>query len=167
MDVDTIQTRVTDALTAVAQQASANSWPGPWDRTRGRPMWTEGVGDALRTVAQEAHLLPERGWLYDFTASEMTSGHRGLLVRLAFVAEYEWCLDPDVDPDFMKLIQARAGLRIFIFWAESADAVAATVARYKSQVSTFIESKPGDRYLFAGLERPSRSFRFEAYRHGS
>jgi hypothetical protein len=163
--MDLIERQVTRLLSGVISQSINENWPGPWDRARGRPVWTEGICASLFDEGRRQQLLPERGWLYDLTWSEMTANERGLLRRLPLVAEVEWQIDPDVDPDFMKLIQCRAEHRIFIFWESDASAIDRRISRYQYQIAEFHASHVNDRYLFCGLDRSIMSFRFSSYIH--
>jgi hypothetical protein len=91
-------------------------------------------------------------WLYDMVWYKDDDATR-MLVRIPMVLESELHLGKvanvtDVNPDFQKLIQARAEVRVWLahFWSE--DIARKHLENCKSQAKAFSGSMPGDAYVF-------------------
>ena len=62
--------------------------------------------------------------------------------------------------DYLKLIQARADLRVMVFQGEG---VGATMEQLKSIARSFQSSQPGDRYLCAGWAGREQKLHFQRW----
>lgn len=81
----------------------------------------------------------------------------------ALVLESEWGNDQCILYDFAKLLIARADHRVLIFTKKNHDQTRKLVERLKKQISQFVKSEPGDRYLFIAWEDDVNDFVPELY----
>jgi hypothetical protein len=89
-------------------------------------------------------------WLYDHHWRVI--GPNGYLKRLPLVMEIEWGfgsngLFENVRDDFLKLVQARADLRVIVFQGNRINNM---VDQLINEAMCFAGGQIGDRYLFAG-----------------
>lgn len=157
-NLDEIEKVIQATLAEIPGEAATGGW------RYARAQWTHAIKDRLRNLAMRFECRAVQGeWLYDIYWYVMSRGDAGDLVRLPLIGECEWTPDPEMDGDFQKLVQARAEHRLWIFQAASPDAIAEYFSACRKQVGAFTGTLPGDRYLFAGIDRAHEEFRFEHY----
>ena len=91
-------------------------------------------------------------WLYDMVW--YTTDAAGMLLQLPMVLESE--LNPggsvsksaDVDGDFQKLVQARAGVRVWLVACPNQKLARTHIANCKRQACLFAAATSGDAYVF-------------------
>lgn len=155
-DLNEIEEAIRAVLVAIPIEAAANG------ERFSRRVWTSKIIDRLSHLAKQFSFNAE-WWLYDLCWSQMTRNESasGYLVRLPLVVECEWTPSPEMDGDFQKLVQARAEHRLWVFRADTAEDVASYFTACREQIAQFKGSLVGDRYLFAGIDRTSKEFRFD------
>jgi hypothetical protein len=175
---DFIEEKIIQVLNEIPSIAEKESWQ--WKRGR----WTIEIKERLCRLAHSLKsndlglnemkltvcATVEKGdefdygeWLYDMTWC-IEDGNKRLL-RVFLALESELSPDSELDPDFQKLLQARAEHRIFIFQDKTIDDITQKIKIMKDQIEQFNFSQSGDRYLFAGLGYNPRKFSFEIYVH--
>ena len=94
------------------------------------------------------------GWLYNH--HWRISDDNFKLIRIPLVMEIEWGFGRNpiinfekITEDFLKIVQARADLRVMVFQGRDHDVYSFT-DRLIAMVKDFEGSQKGDRYLFAG-----------------
>lgn len=121
--------------------------------------WTAGINAHLcdvghrlgyRVFASRTPSVDGPEWLYDMHWREVSP--EGVLVRIPLAMEIEWgfglaTLRERVLEDFLKLVQARADLRVMVF---SAVAVESLTDELIDHARRYASSGRGDHYLFAG-----------------
>lgn len=90
------------------------------------------------------------GWLYDH--HWRISSEETMLARIPLVMEIEWgfgakTMFDKITEDFLKLVQARADLRVMVFQGNEVDAV---TEKLIAMADKFEGTQQGDRWLFAG-----------------
>ncbi|MEQ8354156.1 MAG: hypothetical protein RH942_01350 [Kiloniellaceae bacterium] len=80
------------------------------------------------------------------------------LKKVPLVMECEWLGPDDVDDDFLKLLIARADLRVMIFSASTGDEFRATVERLRRWIVEFEDGNSSDRFLLCGWCSDGRKF---------
>ena len=119
---------------------------------------TTGIKEALGQLGRKLGFRvgasggDEKEWLYDMGWYTYERGMGGFLTKQTMVLESESSKDREIDGDFMKLVQARADIRIWIFSAKNSEGVNSYIQRCKEQVRRFQGSQPGDRYILAGFD---------------
>jgi hypothetical protein len=90
-------------------------------------------------------------WLYDLTWLVMRDN---VLADVPLVLECEWLLNREagIEPDFQKLLLARAARRVLIFQQPSRAAVEDVLSRLHGQIAKFGRTEPADRYLLFGFD---------------
>lgn len=129
-----------------------------WTRDR---QWTDGINKRLAEIGHSYGFLvfasqsrcpsadgPE--WLYDH--HWRISGEGGTLLRIPLVMEIEWgfgaaTIFEKITEDFLKLVQARADLRVMVFQCYNVPSV---TDKLVAMAETFEGAQHGDRWLFAG-----------------
>jgi len=96
-------------------------------------------------------------WLYDMTwwrsspPQSPAAGKEPYMISIAMALETELGLGSnkgdDIDPDFQKLVQARAGVRVWI--STSPNDAEQHIENCKEQIRLFDGTQAGDRYVFA------------------
>ena len=135
--------------------------------------WTQAVNKMLCSLGVRfgyqvgAHGHGFKEWLYDITWLEYTHGYtRGVqnkLVDSLLVAECEWRGSNARKDDFEKLLQARAGIRLFIYDASSdpgPEGVAQDLAEY---YRNFRRSCSDDAWLLAGRQKRGGNWSFQFF----
>jgi hypothetical protein len=93
----------------------------------------------------EAEFLYDMSWYKD---------EGGFLIRQAAVFEFEWQHDVHVDKmdnlnsDFQKLVQARSETRVWASTVPDSESLRRHVDNCKLQISKFLGSESGDKYVF-------------------
>jgi hypothetical protein len=102
------------------------------------------------------------GWLYDVLWCEEKPVKIGkLMTRIPMALESELCNpDPHLDGDFLKLVQARADIRV---WITSYPDARLQIDTCKEQIRQFFGTLPGDQYVFVVYDRNSRQPIIEKY----
>lgn len=80
------------------------------------------------------------------------------LKRVPLVMECEWLGADDIDNDFLKLLMARADLRVMIFGTQTSEESQDTVQRLRRWIKEFEGSERGDRFLLCGWCGDTRGF---------
>jgi hypothetical protein len=123
--------------------------------------WTDGIhaglsdighGYGFRVFATQSRCATADGpeWLYDHQWQIVSDN--AALIRLPLIAEIEWgfgaaTMFERIKEDFLKLVQARADLRVMVFQGR---AVEQTTSRLIEFAESFEGTQVADRYLFAG-----------------
>jgi hypothetical protein len=152
-----------DQLSTQIEQAAREAFEGSRLSTllkRGFTPATEGVkqvfGDLGHQlgykVAAKDYLPKDEGeWLYDMVWFVY---EYGFLARQLMVLESEFkqgvpiLQHADVDGDFMKLVQARADVRVWLSSSPNAILDEKHIANCKKQIEIFAGTQPGDTYVF-------------------
>ncbi|MBI4617199.1 MAG: hypothetical protein HY720_26535 [Planctomycetes bacterium] len=160
--------RVSAALDALLEDPGRSTW----DTKR----WTDHVKSAVvglaREAGQRAYASGDCGaygreWLYDLSWLDYSPGEKRLS-RTVLVMESEWAWDKrERDRDFLKLLVARADLRVMVFPAQDAAKWQSTVDWFVDLIQACQQSQPGDRYLFAGWRTDIKRFQHRHYVHAS
>jgi hypothetical protein len=103
-------------------------------------------------------------WLYDLCwlsyADEISIG------RIELAMESEWLLSlKEIRDDFVKLVQARARLRLMIWQSQNAVDFEAELDALKDQVRLFEDSQDGDAYVFSCWIADDQQFAHRSYDH--
>ena len=72
-------------------------------------------------------------------------------------------LNPEMDGDFQKLVQARANHRVWIFQVDTFETIREYMGRCWTQIETFEGTQQGDRYLLVGIDRGHTRFVISQY----
>jgi hypothetical protein len=97
-------------------------------------------------VAASGLVGAEEGeWLYDMVWYELEGG---FMTQQVLVMECELNCDPQLDGDFQKLVQARAGVRLWISCSPNSSLAKTHLANCKRQAVLFSGAVPGDTYVF-------------------
>ena len=94
-------------------------------------------------------------WLYDMVWYQNSAD--GMFAQQSAVLEFEWGTSAtlrrvtEVDPDFCKLVQARADIRVWVGIAHTPDLARVHLDSCRKQIYAFSGTMPGDRYLFVIL----------------
>jgi hypothetical protein len=100
-------------------------------------------------------------WLYDVTWLKYEGTN---LVDIPLALECEWNPDPqEINNDFEKLLQARARLRVMIFWQKSIEAMHIRFNDFEKRIRKFKATQSLDRYLFAGLDWKTGIFEYKLF----
>jgi hypothetical protein len=107
-------------------------------------------------------------WLYDMVWCSLTSDDK-LLMHQALALESEWKFGTiaqvaEVDPDFQKLVQSRADLRVWLCAMPNQALGLKKIENCKTQVEKFTQSCLDDEYLFVTLVWENYSYQIESYR---
>jgi len=154
--LDSLENDVECFFSDIDRLASEQHW------TRDR-QWTDGIHNHLSAIGHKYECLvyasqtrcpsadgPE--WLYDHHWRIM--GADGSLIRIPLAMEIEWgfgakTIVQKIIEDFLKLVQARANLRVMVFQCND---VTSMTDRLISMVRLFNDSQHGDRWIFAGWD---------------
>lgn len=129
-----------------------------WERDS---KWTNGIHKRMSEIGH-AHgcqvfasqtrcpTADAREWLYDHHWRIATE--EGMLARISLVMEIEWGFGSRtnldrITEDFLKLVQARADLRVMVFQGND---ICSTTEKLIDMAEKFEGSHLGDRWLFAG-----------------
>ena len=156
--LDPVEREIADAVMEIPSRARREHWKS--DR-----QWTTEIMAALGRLGRakgydvgtsswsldDGHCRGE--WLYDLTWVVMRDG---VLADVPLVLECEW--SDKIDPDFQKLLLARAARRVMIFQQPSPAAVEEVLSRLHVQIGAFGRTQPADRYLLFGLDWETNKF---------
>lgn len=163
-DVDNIEKRIKTTLEDIARNDNLQAIVGTAASTLLIKKKFVKIAHQLNLLAgtrQRKECEADEGeWLYDMCWFTYERGTAGYLTSLPLAMECEWNPDPDIDGDFMKLVQARADLRVWIFKGQNADTINGLVTRYREQTRRFGSHVSGDRYLIAGFNESNGQFHF-------
>lgn len=127
--------------------------------------WTKSIKEILRDIGKKKNYkvyssginnVDYGEYLYDLVWSEYTES----IISIPLVTEIEWRKDfvDDIQPDFEKLLIAKAELRLIIFQAEN-DVKAKSFFEFLNQiVDNFKLKQPGERYLYICLSHEGPKF---------
>lgn len=126
---------------------------------RGNGPWTNAMMTALTALAYDeynywVYSKPNayddtiNEWLYDMTwyESHDDKGKNIKAIHLILESEWNWNFE-EIEYDFTKLLQGRAGLRVFIFQTRN---IQQSLKLLTDTVEKSTIAEKGDRYLFAG-----------------
>jgi hypothetical protein len=154
--LDPVERGIADAVMDIPSRARREQW-------KSDKRWTIEIMTALGRLGRtkgydvctsswrldDGHCWGE--WLYDLTWVVMRDG---VLAAVPLVLECEWSLNREagIDPDFQKLLLARAARRVMIFQQPSRPAVEEVVSRLHVQIGAFGRTQSADRYLLFGFD---------------
>ena len=158
---DEIEQRARSILETVPDEIKANRIWRDADWTRLIKCKFDKVGTEWKYKVCATGFGPwRREWIrYDMMWVEMTNEDRDL-ARVALVLESEWLKksEEDIEPDFQKLIVARADLRVMIFQQRTLEQVRTVMGTLERQAKAFEQKQKGDRYLLAALSKGNFDF---------
>ena len=156
-----IRREIAHALEAVARRlhgtGAANS---EWSRQVGEALCDLGHGEGLMVCARPsfATSADQCEWLFDLAWVQMSGS---FYERIAMACECEWDSTPaQIERDFMKIVTARAHLRVLIFQQPTEAAAADICNRLRALVRTFADSAPSDEYLICAYDMHAGVFTF-------
>ena len=154
-DIRKLESDVTNFFcTELAPMAKEQGWTRDSQWTDGihKQMAQIGHGYNCQVFASQSRCATADGpeWLYDHhwrIASEEVA-----LARIPLVMEIEWgfgaaTIFNKITEDFLKLVQARADLRVMVFQGNDISSI---TERLIDMAEKFEGSQQGDRWLFAG-----------------
>jgi hypothetical protein len=133
---------------AVEQEAHALFSRGHWLRKEETLPVFATLGKRLGfTVSARGY--GDGAWLYDMAWSKEIKRNGGgrYTTRLPLVLESEKKTDKVLDGDFVKLVQARADVRVWIAQVNPLQSVEKHIAECKEEIRHFAETKPDDVYV--------------------
>ncbi|AGW15101.1 hypothetical protein [Megalodesulfovibrio gigas] len=149
VDVEAIQDFFSSKLSRLLQDEK-------WEYDR---QWTDAIHKHMAGIGKKRGLLvyasksrcaeadgPE--WLYDH--HWRVQNEDGALVSTPLVMEIEWGNDEKIIEDFLKLVQARAALRVMVFQRNDVEGM---IERLIAMAKTFDGSQRGDKWIFAGWDK--------------
>ncbi len=112
-----------------------------------------------------AHGHGDGEWLYDMAWSEeiKRSGGGRYTTRLPLVLESEEKTDKVLDGDFIKLVQARADVRVWIVKVNPLQSVEQHIAECKEEIRHFAETKPDDVYVLMIYNKAGKPADFKCF----
>jgi len=137
-------------------------------------VWTKEIKQALVNIGKEKGLscyasdvdgVSSGEWLYDLCWISYCDDTNIGCIELA--AESEWSFSPkEIHDDFVKLIQARAGLRLMIWQAKDLEEMKEILDVLIGQVRSFEDTQYGDAYLFSCWIEEKQRFTHKVYEYG-
>lgn len=146
----------------------------PEEKKWGNCGWTLQIKTAIARLAGKANNLAYASgadavqggeWLYDLIWLDYSPVERKLS-RTILVLECEWERKQSaIEDDFLKLLVARADLRVMVFQVAKAKAWQKLVDRLVGLVQVYQQSRQGDRFLLSGWIGTTRRFDHWEYTH--
>ncbi len=167
MAIDTTDLRVTieEALDAVNNQFTGQ---GASDTT-----WTKEIKSKLVRIGNKKGFscyasgianASSGEWLYDLCWLDYSDETN--IGRIELALESEWLPSlKEIHDDFVKLVQARAGLRLMIWQSRNASNFEEELNTLIEQVRSFEDSQHGDAYLFSCWIGEDQRFAHHCYDH--
>jgi hypothetical protein len=148
----------TDVAQFFSSELASMAKEQKWNRDS---QWTDGIHKRLAEIghgygflvfASQSRCAAADGpeWLYDH--HWRIAGAEVALARIPLVMEIEWgfgaaTIFEKITKDFLKLVQARADLRVMVF---QGNGVVSVTDKLVAMAENFEGSQQGDRWLFAG-----------------
>lgn len=157
-DLDETEIAIRQAVDAVASEPGHGEWKDA--------VWTKHIKNAIVTLghkrgwhayASSAECATRGEWLFDVAWTDEPSG---FLRSVPLVLEMEWHFG-EVDDDFHKLVAARAEHRVMLFNYPTGHSREIFLERLLTNVTTFVGTMPGDRYLFGGWVEEADCFEWK------
>lgn len=145
-----------------------------WTQTQ----WTSEILTALCKTGKESfgysvyassrfvdkdHKTGNKEWVYDLTWYEPDDSDR--LKSIPLVAECEWSYLGEIIDDFLKILVARATVRVMVFDGKhSDDRARGVVNKLCRLIKAFEGGQKGDTYLLVGYEEDDKGWRFRYFK---
>ena len=164
-DLDEIERVITRRLDALLKTPVAAS-----ERDR---EWTVAVkktlGDLGKELGYDVCASDPKGrfeqeWLFDLIWFRLD--HDENLKDLSLIMEMEWAMSFDeIKWDFEKLMVGRAGHRVLIFQAANSHTIDDYCRRLIRDITSFVHSAQGDRYLIAAYDQKTALFVYRRFQY--
>ena len=167
LNITKTQNEIQDALNAVNDALKG--------KRASDTVWTRKIKEALVSIGKEKEKklscyasgvddVSSGEWLYDLCWISY-SGHTNIgCIELAM--ESEWAPSPkEIHDDFVKLVQARAGLRLMIWQARNSKEMEDIRDVLIDQIHAFAESQCGDAYLLSCWVAEQQKFIHKFYEY--
>ena len=132
----------------------------------GRKIWTRTIKKKLTSLGQEnGYAVADedikkdfREWLYDLVWWKYKDNHFNNMISIDLAVESEWTPSwkeingekrgAEYEKDFLKLVYAKAKLKLFIFGAYNKEDLEKRLKQFK-RLANMCEDRNGDKYLFS------------------
>jgi len=163
------QNTIQDALNAVNDELKG--------KRASDTVWTKEIKKALVSIGNENEKelscyasgvdhVASGEWLYDLCWISYSDDTNIGCIELAM--ESEWAPSPkEIHDDFVKLVQARAGLRLMIWQARNSKEMQDIRDVLIDQIRAFKDSQLGDAYLFSCWTEEEQRFTHRFYEYGT
>ena len=152
MPNDTIQSEIFNYFEQLVTIAKNQEWKKDSQWTIGINEYLADLGHKYGYIVHASRCKSARAseWLYDHHWREYSGDN--ILIRIPLVLEIEWGFGnagmfEKILHDFLKLVQARADLRVMVFQGNGIDNMTDSLIQYAKH---FTQSQTGDKYIFAG-----------------